>query len=57
MNLLKPQSKLTSNFRYRNVQCGSLQCRDGDKQPISERPDLLFSRTIISIKGIEYECK
>uniref|UniRef100_A0A336MZJ4 CSON003544 protein n=1 Tax=Culicoides sonorensis TaxID=179676 RepID=A0A336MZJ4_CULSO len=40
-----------------NVQCGSLQCRDGDKQPVSERSDLLFSRTIISIKGSEYECK
>ncbi|CAO1336972.1 unnamed protein product [Diamesa tonsa] len=41
-----------------NVQCGSLQCKDGDRTPIvdgwTEQP---FSRTIISIKGIEYECK
>lgn len=41
----------------RNVQCGSLQCKDGDSTPIIEGMNQLYSRTIISIRGIEYECK
>lgn len=41
----------------RNVQCGSLQCKEGDHQPIIDGMDHLFSRTIISIRGVEYECK
>lgn len=41
----------------RNVQCGSLQCKDGDSTPIIEGMDQLYSRTIISIRGVEYECK
>lgn len=41
----------------RNVQCGSLQCKEGDAQPIIDGMDQLFSRTIISIRGLEYECK
>ncbi|XP_070509632.1 disintegrin and metalloproteinase domain-containing protein 12 isoform X4 [Chironomus tepperi] len=40
-----------------NVQCGSLQCKDGDSTPIIEGMDQLYSRTIISIRGVEYECK
>lgn len=42
---------------FRNVQCGSLQCKEGDHNPIIDGMDKLFSRTIISIKGLEYECK
>ncbi|XP_026673675.1 disintegrin and metalloproteinase domain-containing protein 12 isoform X5 [Ceratina calcarata] len=38
-----------------NVHCGSLQCQRGAKQPAVEGID--HSRTIISIKGKEYECK
>ncbi|KAG5678287.1 hypothetical protein PVAND_007974 [Polypedilum vanderplanki] len=41
-----------------NVQCGSLQCKEGDSIPIVEGLDQqLYSRTIISIRGAEYECK
>ncbi|KAL9881597.1 LOW QUALITY PROTEIN: disintegrin and metalloproteinase domain-containing protein mind-meld [Glossina fuscipes fuscipes] len=40
-----------------NVQCGTLQCKEGERQPVTEGVDQLYSRTIISIKGIEYECK
>lgn len=45
------------NLVCRNVICGSLQCKDGDRQPAIEGMDQLNSRTIISIKGVEYECK
>ncbi|XP_046802620.1 uncharacterized protein LOC111677536 isoform X5 [Lucilia cuprina] len=38
-----------------NVQCGTLQCKEGERQPVNEGD--LYSRTIISIKGLEYECK
>ncbi|XP_017787507.1 PREDICTED: uncharacterized protein LOC108570212 isoform X3 [Habropoda laboriosa] len=38
-----------------NVRCGSLQCQKGRKQPVVVGMD--HSRTIISIKGQEYECK
>ncbi|BFG01141.1 disintegrin and metalloproteinase domain-containing protein unc-71 [Drosophila madeirensis] len=40
-----------------NVQCGTLQCKEGERQPVNEGIDQLYSRTIISIKGLEYECK
>ncbi|KAJ8679601.1 hypothetical protein QAD02_015388, partial [Eretmocerus hayati] len=40
-----------------NVRCGLLQCQDGSKQPVIDGVDALYSRTIISIKGREYECK
>ncbi|XP_033243742.1 uncharacterized protein LOC108160402 isoform X1 [Drosophila miranda] len=40
-----------------NVQCGTLQCKDGERQPVNDGIDQLYSRTIISIKGQEYECK
>lgn len=47
------------NFLFcfiRNAVCGSLQCKDGDRQPNVEGYQL-SSKTIISIKGMEYECK
>ncbi|XP_043067293.1 disintegrin and metalloproteinase domain-containing protein unc-71 isoform X4 [Drosophila bipectinata] len=40
-----------------NVQCGTLQCKEGERQPVNDGIDQLYSRTIISIKGQEYECK
>lgn len=40
-----------------NVKCGTLQCKEGERQPTPEGMDQLNSRTIISIKGVEYECK
>jgi len=43
--------------QYRNVQCGTLQCKEGERQPVNDGIDQLYSRTIISIKGQEYECK
>ncbi|XP_076237626.1 disintegrin and metalloproteinase domain-containing protein mind-meld isoform X9 [Calliopsis andreniformis] len=39
----------------KNVRCGSLQCQRGSKQPVTAGID--HSRTIISIKSKEYECK
>lgn len=42
---------------HRNVQCGTLQCKEGERQPVNDGIDQLYSRTIISIKGQEYECK
>ncbi|KAK0160523.1 hypothetical protein PV328_007925 [Microctonus aethiopoides] len=39
-----------------NVQCGSLQCQEGSKEPVIAGMDP-WSRTIISSKGTEYECK
>ncbi|PSN55652.1 hypothetical protein C0J52_21827 [Blattella germanica] len=42
---------------HRNVRCGSLQCQLGNRYPIVAGMDQLYSRTIISIKGVEYECK
>ncbi|CAK9826956.1 Disintegrin and metalloproteinase domain-containing protein 11 [Anthophora retusa] len=38
-----------------NIHCGSLQCQKGRKKPVVDGID--HSRTIISIKGEEYECK
>lgn len=40
-----------------NLKCGSLQCQLGARSPVIRGLDQLFSRTIISIKGVEYECK
>ncbi|XP_062538565.1 uncharacterized protein LOC134206849 [Armigeres subalbatus] len=40
-----------------NIQCGSLQCKDGDRVPVEDCVEPLYSKSIISIKGIEYECK
>ncbi|XP_063983503.1 disintegrin and metalloproteinase domain-containing protein 33 isoform X5 [Diachasmimorpha longicaudata] len=40
-----------------NVRCGSLQCQDGSEQPVIDGMDPSWSRTIISIRGKEYECK
>ncbi|XP_046734645.1 disintegrin and metalloproteinase domain-containing protein unc-71 isoform X3 [Diprion similis] len=40
-----------------NIHCGSLQCQSGNKQPVISGMDQLYSRTIISIKGQDYECK
>ncbi|XP_041630682.1 uncharacterized protein mmd isoform X2 [Drosophila kikkawai] len=40
-----------------NVQCGTLQCKEGERQPVNDGIDQLYSRTIISIKGQEFECK
>lgn len=46
---------------WRNVKCGSLQCKDGDRQPaipgFDDNNKHMSSKTIISIKGVEYECK
>lgn len=40
-----------------NVKCGTLQCQHGNRSPAEKGLDQLYSRTIISIKGVEYECK
>ncbi|XP_050076828.1 uncharacterized protein LOC126563597 isoform X8 [Anopheles maculipalpis] len=40
-----------------NIQCGSLQCKDGDRTPVEDCSEHLYSRAIISIRGTEYECK
>ncbi|CAB3234763.1 unnamed protein product [Arctia plantaginis] len=40
-----------------NVRCGSLQCQLGNRYPIVTGMDEYYTRTVISIKGNEYECK
>ncbi|XP_020279213.1 disintegrin and metalloproteinase domain-containing protein 11 isoform X2 [Pseudomyrmex gracilis] len=40
-----------------NVRCGSLQCQQGSKQPVIEGMKDYYTRTIISIKKEEFECK
>lgn len=40
-----------------NVLCGTLQCKNGERQPVKHGEEDLYSTTIISIKGTEYECK
>ncbi|XP_031351128.1 disintegrin and metalloproteinase domain-containing protein 11 isoform X2 [Photinus pyralis] len=40
-----------------HVRCGSLQCQGGNRYPLVKGLDESYSRTIISIKGVEYECK
>lgn len=39
--------------------CGSLQCKDGEQQPVNQEDveHQLYSKTNIAIKGVEYECK
>lgn len=41
----------------RNVRCGSLQCQLGNRYPVNAGKEQLYATTIISIKGVEYECK
>ncbi|KAG6448632.1 hypothetical protein O3G_MSEX005662 [Manduca sexta] len=40
-----------------NVRCGSLQCQNGNRYPVVTGLDEYFTRTVITIKGSEYECK
>lgn len=40
-----------------NVVCGSLQCKEGERQPLTGALEEINAKTIISIKGVEYECK
>ncbi|XP_017784808.1 PREDICTED: disintegrin and metalloproteinase domain-containing protein 11 isoform X2 [Nicrophorus vespilloides] len=40
-----------------NVRCGSLQCQLGNRYPVVKGLDQLYTRTTISIKTVEYECK
>ncbi|KAL1138172.1 hypothetical protein AAG570_009864 [Ranatra chinensis] len=40
-----------------NARCGSLQCQMGSSYPMVAGVDQHYSRTIISMKGVEYECK
>ncbi|XP_024884938.1 disintegrin and metalloproteinase domain-containing protein 11 isoform X17 [Temnothorax curvispinosus] len=40
-----------------NVRCGSLQCQQGSKRPVIDGMKDLHTRTIISIRNQEYECK
>jgi len=42
---------------FRNVLCGSLQCQKGNKQPVIDGMKDLHTKTIISHKNQEYECK
>lgn len=44
-------------FSFRNIRCGSLQCQQGSKQPVIDGMKDLHTRTIISIRNQEYECK
>ncbi|XP_072944170.1 zinc metalloproteinase-disintegrin-like NaMP [Epargyreus clarus] len=40
-----------------NVKCGSLQCQSGNRNPVVPGMDEYYTRTVITIKGNEYECK
>ncbi|XP_063359814.1 disintegrin and metalloproteinase domain-containing protein 11 isoform X2 [Cydia amplana] len=40
-----------------NVKCGSLQCQLGNRYPVVQGMDEYYTRTVITIKGTEYECK
>lgn len=53
--MVKTRDVFSSPFR--NVRCGSLQCQQGSKQPVIDGMKEYYSRTIISIKSQEYECK
>ncbi|KAG1661608.1 Disintegrin and metalloproteinase domain-containing protein 22 [Nymphon striatum] len=55
------EGTLTGNFNlfiipFRNLYCGTLHCMEGSLTPMI-RNMTLFSRTIIAIRGKEYECK
>ncbi|XP_075747965.1 disintegrin and metalloproteinase domain-containing protein mind-meld isoform X1 [Rhipicephalus microplus] len=40
-----------------NMMCGTLQCQRGARAPIVLGMEKLYTRTIISIEGSEFECK
>ncbi|OWR48069.1 disintegrin and metalloproteinase domain-containing protein 12 [Danaus plexippus plexippus] len=40
-----------------NVRCGSLQCQSGNRYPVVSGMDDYYTRTVITIKGQEYDCK
>ncbi|XP_015607656.1 disintegrin and metalloproteinase domain-containing protein 19 [Cephus cinctus] len=40
-----------------NVKCGSLQCQMGSKEPVISGVNQVISKTVITAKGQEYECK
>ncbi|XP_060810887.1 disintegrin and metalloproteinase domain-containing protein 22 isoform X2 [Amyelois transitella] len=40
-----------------NVRCGSLQCQQGNRYPVVQGMDEYYTRTVIVVKGNEYECK
>ncbi|XP_045785529.1 disintegrin and metalloproteinase domain-containing protein 22 isoform X1 [Maniola jurtina] len=40
-----------------NVRCGSLQCQSGNRYPVVPGMDEYYTRTVITIKGQEYDCK
>ncbi|XP_064071779.1 disintegrin and metalloproteinase domain-containing protein 22 isoform X2 [Vanessa tameamea] len=40
-----------------NVRCGSLQCQSGNRYPVVPGMDEYYTRTVITIKGNEYDCK
>ncbi|XP_041977445.1 disintegrin and metalloproteinase domain-containing protein 11 isoform X2 [Aricia agestis] len=40
-----------------NVRCGSLQCQAGNRYPVVPGMDEYYTRTVITIKGNEYDCK
>ncbi|CAH2086905.1 unnamed protein product [Euphydryas editha] len=50
----------TGNFMKcdtENVRCGSLQCQSGNRFPVVPGMDEYYTRTVITIKGKEYDCK
>ncbi|XP_039747129.1 disintegrin and metalloproteinase domain-containing protein 11 isoform X3 [Pararge aegeria] len=40
-----------------NVKCGSLQCQSGNRYPVVPGMDEYYTRTVVTIKGQEYDCK
>lgn len=40
-----------------HVMCGSLQCQMGTRYPIVAGMDQMYSRTLVSMAGREFECK
>lgn len=45
------------NWKLRHVMCGSLQCQMGTRYPIVAGMDQMYSRTLVSMAGREFECK
>lgn len=41
----------------RHVMCGSLQCQMGTRNPMMAGMDQMYSRTLVSMAGREFECK